>query len=281
MRVYLIILISLLSACSSFELINIDNKTIETKPSTKQEPFCSNEWLHYVEGQISSGDNQGHGPDVGSLEWQSVIEFKLGLVDDSTVPSKSTAQWCEYIQLTLDERRIIPTISCQSKNLNAIDKEICSQVELVRLDNELNAVFRSALDKLGTKKRTDFKAEHRGWIKNRNQCLNQSDDFLCIRNAYQYRIAELQTRYDLIEGLGPIYYVCDGQLTDEVAVNFYPTEPPSLIAERNGQVSFMTLQVSASGAKYQGQNEIFWEHQGKAYITWGSGSSMMDCKKMH
>lgn len=281
MRGYLIIFISLLSACSSFESINIDTKFIESKPSTKQEPLCSNEWLHYVEGQISSRDNQGHGPDVGSLEWQSVVEFKLGLGNDSALPSKSTLQWCEYIQLKLDERRIIPALSCQSKNLNAIDKKICSQTELVELDGELNVVFRSVLDKLGTKKRKDFKAEHKGWIKSRNQCMNHDDDFLCMRNAYQYRIAELQTRYDLIEGLGPIYYVCDGQLADEVAVNFYPTEPPSLIAERNGQVSFMTLQVSASGAKYQGQNEIFWEHKDKAYITWGSGSSMMDCKKMH
>lgn len=280
MRVYLIILISLLSACSSLEPVTVDSTPL-AEPEVQPQLFCSNEWLQYVEGQIISGDNQGHGPDIGSLEWQSVIEFKLGLVNDSALPSKSTAQWCEYIQLKLDERRSIPALSCESKNQNDIDKKICSQTELVKLDGELNVVFRSVLDKLGTKKRTDFKAEHKGWIKNLNQCLNHNDDFLCIRNAYQYRIAELQTRYDLIEGLGPIYYVCDGQLADEVAVNFYPTDPPSLIAERNGQVSFMTLQASASGAKYQGQNETFWEHQGTAYITWGSGALMMDCKKMH
>tara|TARA_R110002167_G_scaffold79043_2_gene218430 strand:- start:69 stop:884 length:816 start_codon:yes stop_codon:yes gene_type:complete len=270
-----------LSACSSLESIDIDNKASEVKPSTKQGPFCSDEWFHYVEGQINSVDNQGHGPDIGSLEWQSVVEFKLGLVNQPALPPKSTAKWCEYIQQALDERRIIPTLSCRSKTQNAIDKEICSQPALVILDNELSSVFKSVLEKLSIKKRTNLKIEQRNWINKRDQCLNHNDDRFCIRDAYQYRIAELQTRYDLIEGLGPIYYVCDGQLTDEVAVKFFPTVPPSLLAERNGQVSFMTQQKSASGARYQGQNEVFWEHQGKASITWGSSASVMDCKKMH
>lgn len=58
---------------------------------------CSSEWYELIDTQISTGDNQGHGPDVGSLEWRSVIEFKLGIRGDSNVPPLDSEQWCHYI----------------------------------------------------------------------------------------------------------------------------------------------------------------------------------------
>jgi len=36
---------------------------------------------------------------------------------------------------------------------------------------------------------------------------------------------------------------------------------------------------SASGSRYLGQNESFWEHQGEAAVTWGHGVEEMICKK--
>ncbi|RLA19054.1 MAG: hypothetical protein DRQ61_12120 [Gammaproteobacteria bacterium] len=58
---------------------------------------CSNEWYALVEKQIPSGDGQGHGPDMGSLEWRSVIEFKLGIRGNATIPPLKSDQWCSYI----------------------------------------------------------------------------------------------------------------------------------------------------------------------------------------
>ena len=58
---------------------------------------CTDEWFQIVENQISSGDGQGHGPDIGSLEWRQVVEFKLGIRDDSSVPPVESQQWCNYI----------------------------------------------------------------------------------------------------------------------------------------------------------------------------------------
>jgi membrane-bound inhibitor of C-type lysozyme len=37
--------------------------------------------------------------------------------------------------------------------------------------------------------------------------------------------------------------------------------------------------VSGSGAKYEGPNELFWEHQGKATIRWGYEAPEMPCVK--
>lgn len=58
---------------------------------------CSEQWFQYVEEQLQTGDSEGHGPDLGSSEWRSVVEFKLGVRGDPDVPHRETEQWCAYI----------------------------------------------------------------------------------------------------------------------------------------------------------------------------------------
>lgn len=58
---------------------------------------CSQQWFRSIDAVVTTGDGQGHGPDIGSDEWQSVIEFKLGIRDKIGTPERNTAQWCIYI----------------------------------------------------------------------------------------------------------------------------------------------------------------------------------------
>jgi len=58
---------------------------------------CSNAWYILVEEQVVTGDKQGHGPDMGSIEWRSVVEFKLGIRGNKYNPSLTSRQWCKYI----------------------------------------------------------------------------------------------------------------------------------------------------------------------------------------
>jgi len=58
---------------------------------------CSDDWYALVEKQIFTGDGRGHGPDVGSIEWRSVVEFKLGIRGSKKNPSIESQQWCNYI----------------------------------------------------------------------------------------------------------------------------------------------------------------------------------------
>lgn len=58
---------------------------------------CTAPWQEYVEAQLQTGDSEGHGPDLGSLEWRSVVEFKLGIRGDPAIPSRETDEWCTYI----------------------------------------------------------------------------------------------------------------------------------------------------------------------------------------
>jgi hypothetical protein len=39
----------------------------------------------------------GHGPDIGSEEWKSVIEFKLGVRGNQGVPDRNSQEWCRFI----------------------------------------------------------------------------------------------------------------------------------------------------------------------------------------
>ncbi len=99
------------------------------------------------------------------------------------------------------------------------------------------------------------------------------------RTIIALRITELQAKYRLVPATGPVTWACDGDPKNEVVVTFFKTDPPTLIAERGDQVSLMYLQPAASGARYQGPNESFWEHQGEATITWGYGAPEMRCTK--
>ena len=79
------------------------------RPVSQQTPAadaiiqCDQAWFAMVESILNSGDGQGHGPDLGSLEWQSVIEFKLGIRGNSDIPEKGTDAWCAYISKQLPQ----------------------------------------------------------------------------------------------------------------------------------------------------------------------------------
>jgi hypothetical protein len=75
----------LLSACTE----QLSSNLVESR--------CTKEWFQAVEEQFTTGDGKGHGPDLGSFEWRSVIEFKLGIRGSAGIPDRRGEDWCEYI----------------------------------------------------------------------------------------------------------------------------------------------------------------------------------------
>ncbi|MCL1093521.1 hypothetical protein [Shewanella kaireitica] len=90
-RILATILCVLTVACSDVEL---QKKTLGLE--TIESP-CNQIWFEKVDRQIASGDGQGHGPDLGSMEWRSVVEFKLGVRGDESLPAADSERWCAYI----------------------------------------------------------------------------------------------------------------------------------------------------------------------------------------
>lgn len=58
---------------------------------------CSEAWTRWVEERVPTGDGRGHGPDVGSEEWKSVVEFKLGIRGAPDVPERESDAWCRHV----------------------------------------------------------------------------------------------------------------------------------------------------------------------------------------
>ena len=259
---------------------------MNNKPAENGEALCSNAWKHSIENKVLSGDGAGHGPDVGSDEWQSVIEFKLGVRGDASVPKRNTHAWCQYIDKLVNNSASFkrnlesgPSFACE-KAQGSIETLICGDKELSALDLQLASTYAKALNKAKNEHPPMLKAQQRGWIKGRNECWKSDNKRQCTLDAYQHRIATLQANYRLVSHSEPIKYVCNSEPRNEVIAMYFDTTPKTLIAERGDSVSLMFLQPSASGSKYQGRNETLWEHQGEAQITWGYDTAKMDCKKM-
>jgi len=170
-----------------------------------------------------------------------------------------------------------PSYACDKVRAGSVEAMICEDSGLAMLDRKLSAVYAAASRKAVNEQPPLLKAEQRGWIKGRNDCWKSGDERGCIQDEYQRRIAELQARYRLVPARGPVAFVCDGNVRNEVLVTFFQTDPPTLIAEYGDSISLMYLQPGGSGTRYQGRNEIFWEHQGEALITWGYGVPEMRC----
>ena len=255
---------------------------------------CTYPWYQSIDKILHTTDGQGHGPDIGSDEWKSVIEFKLGVRDGADVPERSSDQWCQYIDQHINGKQATggstgkssivnvtlgPSYDCAKVKPGAIEAMICEDKVLSALDRNLSEVYASARIKAGNEHPPQLKAEQRGWIKGRDDCWKSDDVGACVRMEYQRRIAELQARYRLVAQTGPVYYECDGNPASEVAVMFFKTDPPTLIAERGDSLSLMYQQPSGSGAKYLGRNETLWEHQAETIITWGYGAPELHCKR--
>jgi uncharacterized protein len=264
------------------------------KPTPSATALCTDAWYRTIEKSISTGDGQGHGPDIGSDEWKSVVEFKLGIRGKPDVPNRDSEAWCRHVDRIVRgsaprgagavteipaTKPTGPSYDCGKVRSGSIEALICADAELSALDRTLARAYAAASKKAANERPPVLKSEQRGWIKGRDECWKSADKRECVREAYRVRTAELQARYRLVPGNGPVLFVCDGDPRSVVVATFFATDPPTLIAERGDSVSFMVAQRSASGTRYAGRNESLWEHQGGATITWGYGTPPMRCRK--
>lgn len=82
-----------------------------------------------------------------------------------------------------------------------------------------------------------------------------------------------------VASTGPIAFECTqtGGGTDTLRATFYETQPAMVLVERGAQTRPAFRVRAASGAKYQGQDLVFWDRGGEALLTW-SGDELK-CKR--
>jgi membrane-bound inhibitor of C-type lysozyme len=115
-----------------------------------------------------------------------------------------------------------------------------------------------------------MRAEQSGWIKGRSECSKDSEVRACIEREYRDRVVALQATSRLVAYTGPVFYACTNAKGEksQVVATFHKTDPPSTLVERGDRTVLGMLVPAASGAKYEGANLVFWEHQGEAQVTW-------------
>ena len=154
---------------------------------------------------------------------------------------------------------------------------LAGMAQATPLEDKVATTYSDALKKTDAAGATALKSGQKEFERRRAACPAKDKD-KCVREANEKRIAELQVRYKLIPGHGPFKFACDADPKKVVEVMFYDTTPQTLFAEWGGKTSLMYVQPSASGARYEGLNETFWEHHGIARIIWGRKTSEMYCK---
>jgi len=245
-------------------------------------PTCDERWRREVQSRLG-GD--GHGPDLGSAEWQGAVEHQLGL---RNAPDRAGPAWCQHVQQALDEARRAPI--CRTRQVRGdVEELVCQRAGLARLDARVAQAYAAAQRKAVNERPRVLAPEQQGWQRERHECWKAGPDaastadvearVACVRESSQRRLLELQARYRLVPVSASARWRCEDR--SEVVVNFFnSTEPPSLIAERGDQSSLMTQQAAASGSRYAGRNESYWEHQGEARVVWGWQAPELRCTKV-
>ncbi|BDY06155.1 MliC family protein [Ferrimonas sp. YFM] len=167
-----------------------------------------------------------------------------------------------------------PSFPCDAAGLSGIETLICQTPELAQLDTQLDRVYAAAVAE--SKEADILPAYQRGWIKGRNDCWKSGDPQGCVRESYRTRISELQAQYQLLPASARADFLCGGG-NEPLSVSFYPSLIPTAQVRFRQQSSLMFQQPAASGSRYQGQNESYWEHHGEASLVWGYGAEPLTC----
>ncbi|SEA82975.1 Uncharacterized protein YPO0702 [Desulfuromusa kysingii] len=269
MKLKVMVLIFFLAGCA--HVGNVQQTDIESIS------LCSDAWYEEIEAKVHTGDNHGHGPDIGSEEWKSTIEFRLGIRGQNHLPDRHSHAWCQYIDQLVKQT---PRKHGDNPTNDAIEAIVRVDPELSELDRMLDAVYSLALRVAPEGHSQTVSAEQQRWISNRNDCWNAENKRSCLYTEYKRRIAELQAKYRLIADSGSFHFICTDDPVNQITVNFFQTDPPTLILEKTGTQTVMYLQPSASGAKYQSrENLIFWEHHGEILLVDDSKGIMLRCQK--
>lgn len=161
-----------------------------------------------------------------------------------------------------------PSFDC-SKAAGEVEKLICRDQSLARLDQELSEVYDQAIVNIPGTEHTTIRAMQRGWIKGRNDCWKAEDVRACVEASYHTRIVELQITGGLLVVPDYTSLVCNQQQNIPFTTVFYnQTNPPSAVLTWGNDQVIAFIQHSASGARYTAPGVEFWSHQGEATVDW-------------
>ena len=172
-----------------------------------------------------------------------------------------------------------PAFDCTETADDSIQHLICQEPTLAQLDNQLADITHKAKQHSPNNHLSLLASEQPEWRSQLEACENDEDQIACLKWHYQHRIAELQVRSELVPSNGPFHFTCGEAADTRLEVTFYQSSPPTMLAIRGDEQSLLYIAPSASGSRYESDNESFWEHQGEARLIWGANTQELRCIK--
>jgi uncharacterized protein len=160
-----------------------------------------------------------------------------------------------------------PSIDCASAT-SSVEQAICGSDSLAALDKKLVDVYASASKAAGSGERNRLAAEQQQWLEDRNRCAGASDRAACVKERYVNRIADLQAQFKLVASRGPFRFVCNKDPANVLTAQYFETDPATARFTHDGRGVTAFIARSGSGARYEGPNVSYWEHQGEASVVW-------------
>jgi uncharacterized protein len=156
---------------------------------------------------------------------------------------------------------------------------------LQRLDqNSLGCTPWRRSPKAGAAARS-IRTQQPAWVALRADCAKSKTQAQCVRDVYLARIAAIRAQSKVARStddkgisLGPFAFKCDGADAplDMTFVNVDPGLAWGTIKDRSYP---LIQQRSGSGARYEGDGTLFWEHQGEARWRGTTNSPEVICKR--
>ncbi len=174
--------------------------------------------------------------------------------------------------------QVRPSFDC-SKRLNSAQRMICADAVLSGLDAKLGQIFSDIWRRMPQDKSAAyFAAEQRDWTQSRDGCPQTGNPTSCLSSVYRTRIAELQGRFGLVPSRGPFRFTCEGSPPSTVVVTWFETDPPSGQVETADGATTVFSVMSASGARYIGNDMQVWEHQGELTVSYATRNLELSCR---
>ncbi|MDR8525538.1 MliC family protein [Shewanella fidelis] len=170
---------------------------------------------------------------------------------------------------------VSPSFDC-NKAQGQVETLICNDAELAALDRKMAEIYQQAVVNIPAAEQP--KAMQRGWIKGRNDCWKSQDVRQCVLANYQSRMIELQISGGLLQAPVNVVFEC-GERPSITAAIYTQLDPVTGVFSFAEQQILATNVRSGSGAKYQGRNFEFWEHQGEASVQYLGDSYQCQLKR--
>lgn len=223
------------------------------------------------------------------LQWEKMSQQERMAAGESAWCQVSTVAlkgWVQNKYLREDSLPGSPTFDCQAAR-HEVEKVICTDAELMTLDQRMQVVYHHALQKAQQDKGDKsvihtLKAMQRGWIKGRNDCWKARDEMRqCIIDQYLNRMTRLQTQWRLIEPSQTQTFSCASG-AKKIRVAYYQSDLLASVAIRYGNQRHIFIANKKEQARYDGEFGRYFIRDGKqAQLVWDQFQPEIRCVEVN